>query len=281
MAFVRLRRRRLGVTLDLVASSRTAAGPRQRFVACLGTLRLPRGSARDLLDRARDRLASLSIPPTERASAARSLCTALRRLGATVAHQHEVALAHHAADPRPRLASLRGCSVGPVDPGEARALITVHEWLGTIGNARIFFSLRAPGGDLLAVVGFGHGPHAGGQGGALVLERGLTLLHAPANAATHLIGRALRLLRKMGWRAFRPYTDPAAGETGSIYRALGWRPVVTRHGKPWRYALIEAGRALSDRAIYRRFGSHAAARAGGAQIIRAPARIAWSPAGGQ
>ena len=36
MAFVRLRRRQLGVTGDLVTSSRTAAGPRQRFVACLG-----------------------------------------------------------------------------------------------------------------------------------------------------------------------------------------------------------------------------------------------------
>ena len=35
------------------------------------------------------------------------------------------------------------------------------------------------------------------------------------------------------------------------------------------------GRVLSDRAIYRRHGSHAAARAAGAQIVRLPPRQAW------
>jgi hypothetical protein len=60
-----------------------------------------------------------------------------------------------------------------------------------------------------------------------------------------------------------------AGETGGLYRALGWRPGVNRHGK-WRYALVERGKVRSDRAIYRRRGSHAAAREPGA-IHRAAA----------
>lgn len=54
--FVRLRRRGQGIALDLVRSTRTAAGPRQQFVASLGRLHPARSSARELLDRARDRL---------------------------------------------------------------------------------------------------------------------------------------------------------------------------------------------------------------------------------
>jgi hypothetical protein len=38
-------------------------------------------------------------------------------------------------------------------------MITRHEWLGTVGRARLFFGLRGSAGELLCVVGFGHGPH--------------------------------------------------------------------------------------------------------------------------
>ena len=95
MAFVRLRRRQLGVTGDLVASSRTAAGPRQRFVACLGHTT----SGSKLRPATCSTGRATGSPPcrSRRPSGprpARYLCTALRRLGATLAHQLEVALAH-------------------------------------------------------------------------------------------------------------------------------------------------------------------------------------------
>jgi hypothetical protein len=48
-----------------------------------------------------------------------------------------------------------------------------------------------------------------------------------------------------------------------------------KHGNAFRYALIDGKRVLSDRAIRRRHGSHAAARAAGATTARVPARIAW------
>jgi hypothetical protein len=153
-------------------------------------------------------------------------------------------------------------------------MIKRFEWLGTIGRARLFYGLHGPDGELLGVVGFGHGAHDAGRCGALVLERGFTMLHAPPNAATHLIGRALRALRQVGWRRFKAYSDPAAGETGAIYRAVGFRPHASTRW-PWRYALIVGSKKLSDRAIYRRFGGHAAARAAGATIAKVPARLAW------
>jgi hypothetical protein len=277
MSFVRIRRRRFGTTLDLVQTTWTEAGPRQRFVASFGTLGPHPNCHRRLLERARDRLAGLLVAPAERALAARSLCATLRRLGRVVAHQFEMGLAAHAAKPMPRLASLQGCTVAAISRDVASAVIKRFEWLGTIGRARLFFGLHAPDGELLGVVGFGPGAHDGGRCGALVLERGCTLPHAPPNAASFLIGRALRALRKLGWERFKAYSDPSTGETGATYRAAGFKPCApSKHGRwPWRYALVVAGRRLSDRAIYRRFGSHAAARAAGALIVKVPTRQAW------
>jgi hypothetical protein len=275
--FVRTRRRGLGITLDLVQSMRTAAGPRQRFVASFGTLH-PRSSChRRLLEQARDRLAALPISPTERAGAARALCSTLRRLGYIIAHQFEIGLAQHAAEPQPRLASLKGCVVCQIGRDIACAMIKRFEWLGTVGRARIWFGLHSPDGELLGVAGFGEGAHDASRCGALVLERGCTLPHAPPNAASFLIGRALRALRQVGWKRFKAYSDPAAGETGAVYRAAGFRRCApSKHGTwPWRYALQVGNRLLSDRAIRRRFGTYAAARGAGGTIVKVPARLAW------
>jgi hypothetical protein len=272
--FVRLRQRRLGVTLDVVRSTWTSAGPRQQFVATFGTLGRHSNCHRKLLERARDRLAGLSLAPTERAKAARALCATLRRLGHVIAHQFEVGLAAHAADPRPRLASLHGCSVVPISRTTAKRLIQLYEWLGTSGRARYFFGLEGPSGELLGAVGFGHGAHDASKCGALILERGCCVPHAPPNAASFLIGRALRALRKLGYQRFKAYADPAAGETGAIYAATGFRPVASTRW-PWRYALQVGAKVLSDRGIYRYFEGHAAARAAGAEIVKVPARSAW------
>jgi hypothetical protein len=63
--FVRLRKRARGVTLDLVESIRTNAGPRQRFVASFGTLQGRSKCHRELLERARDPLSRLPLEPTK------------------------------------------------------------------------------------------------------------------------------------------------------------------------------------------------------------------------
>ena len=134
----------------------------------------------------------------------------------------------------------------------------------------MFFGLRDPTGRLLSLVGFGHGPHGAAT---ITLERGYTRRRAPHNAASFLISRALKL---GGWQTVRAYSDPRFGEAGKVYRAVGFKPCPpSRHGRGGRYALHEGGRLLSDRAIYRRHGSHAAARAAGAVIVKLPPRFAW------
>jgi hypothetical protein len=178
--FVRARFRRHGVTLDLVRTTWTSAGPRQQFVATFGTLGKHQNCHRQLLDKARDRLIGLPLSSVERAKAARALCTTLRRLGRVVAHQFEIGLAAHAADSQPRLASLRDCTVSQVSHNVASAMIKRFEWLGTIGRARLFYGLHAPDGHILGVVGFGHGPH---DAGSLWRSGARTRLYAAARAA--------------------------------------------------------------------------------------------------
>jgi hypothetical protein len=177
-------------------------------------------------------------------------------------------VSHHRA--RHHAARLRACTVEAIPRREARAFILKHEHLGTTGNVRHWFGLRDPGGKLWSVAGFGHGPHGAGD---ITLERGATRRRAPRNAASFLISRALRM---GGWPTVKAFSDPRFGERGLVLAASGFRRLPpSKHGNAWRYALDEGGKILSDRAIYRRHGSHAAARAAGATLIRLPARVAW------
>jgi hypothetical protein len=170
---------------------------------------------------------------------------------------------------------LRRCTVELVSRREARQFILRHEALGTCGNAWLWFGLRDPRERLLSFVGFGHGAHS--SGGCIVLERGATWRRAPHNAASYLISRALRYGRRnLGWQTVKAYSDPRFGEAGRVYKAVGFRQCPpSKHRTPWRYALQVGNRVLSDRAIYRRHGSHAAARAAGSTIVKLPPRTAW------
>ena len=171
---------------------------------------------------------------------------------------------------------LRECTVEPIPKAEAAPLILRHEHLGTLGQCRLFYGLRAPGGRLIGAVGFGRGAH--NAGADVTLERGCCVPGAPPNAASYLIARALRQgCRDLGWRAVKAFSDPRFGETGVVYRAAGFKACPpSKHVDLSRYGLvIKGGRVLSDRAIIRRYGSYGAARAAGAAIVRIPARQAW------
>ena len=169
---------------------------------------------------------------------------------------------------------LRECVVEPITKAEAAALILRHEHLGTLGRANKFYGLRTPTGRLIGALGFGPGPLGGGAC-CTVLERGCCVPGTPPNAPSYLIGRALRHGRRVhGWRTIAAYSDSRFGEAGIAYRAAGFKPYPSKHGKI-RYGLVVGGAILSDRSIYRKFGSHGAARDAGAAVIALPARQAW------
>jgi hypothetical protein len=174
---------------------------------------------------------------------------------------------------------LKACTVEPIGPREATDLIMRFEPLRSMGRCSVFFGLRAPDGRLLGAVGFSNqGPHAATRAdGTVNLGRGFCLPEAGANAGSFLIGRAIRWGRRwLGWRRVIAFSDPRFGERGGVYRGAGFVPSApSKHGKAFRYGLIENGRVLSDRAIQRKFGSHKAAREADAIIVTIPARVRW------
>jgi len=170
------------------------------------------------LQGARARVASQT--PERRSQIAREAARA--RWRPRMAHQRVIRERAAQQDPREPLASLDGCTVGPVTRRDAARIILRYEWLGTMGRAKIWYGLRAPDGELLGVVGFG-GTSPSDLPGSVILERGACVHFAPKNAGSFLIRRAVRLAhREHGWRTFVAYADPDAGEIGTIYQALGW-----------------------------------------------------------
>jgi hypothetical protein len=135
-------------------------------------------------------------------------------------------------EPLDPLPNLDGCTVRRVDAAVAKPIILRYEWLGTMGRAAACYALFSPSDEILGVACFGW--PAGAESRdicgkehralAIALERGACVHYAPKNAASFLISRAVRLVSaELGVAIIYAYADPAAGEIGTIYQALGWR----------------------------------------------------------
>ena len=156
----------------------------------------------------------------------------------TVAHQRKIREAEAVNAPRAVMASLDGCFVREVSRQEATAVILRYEWLGTMPTvAFAYYGLETPAGELAGVVCFGYG---GGTRGreicaglsdvTICLERGACVHWAHPHAGSFLISRACRLMhRNYGWRIFYAYSDPMAGEIGTIYQACNWLFIGVAH----------------------------------------------------
>ena len=115
--------------------------------------------------------------------------------------------------------------VGVITEEEARPLILQYEWLGTMGVPQRCVGLRDRDGELIGVSVFGHpgSPEAANLCGpdipTLCLTRGACVHWAHPHAASYLISRAVKLA---GVEVVYAYSDPAAGEIGTVYQACNW-----------------------------------------------------------
>ena len=218
-----------------------------------------------------------------------------------ICHQRRIRDELAASQPRPTLTSLDACRVEPISRREAASFIVQYEWLGNCGKPSLCVGARAPGGDLFGVACFGNGVGADvrarlGGGAAICLERGACAHWAHPHASSWLITRACKLAATTaGWRVFYAYSDPAAGEIGTVYQACNWlylgqglghnghdkQPAQRRDAirPPW----VEPGdvrRYLSTRILRHRTGigrdhgwtSYDHVRASGGSIERVPTR---------
>jgi hypothetical protein len=132
---------------------------------------------------------------------------------------------------RTQLPSLNGSVVERVSHEEACSIVKRYEWLRTMGaGTRASYGLKL-NGELLGVACFGVGGSHEARNicgwehveSAVSLQRGACVPWAPKNGASFLIRNACRqAMKDYGWKIFFAYSDPDAGEVGTVYQAVGW-----------------------------------------------------------
>jgi hypothetical protein len=223
-----------------------------------------------------------------------------RREWRVKSHQREMR-EREAADGRPQDAVIK-YTIEPIGQAEAAEFIRRYEWLGNVGHPLARYCARNEAGEVAAVALFGRA-HVQAAGlcravnpkslsaddraylaTVVCLERGACAHWAHRHTASWFLPQALAMASKdHGWKIFYAYSDPTAGEVGTIYQACGWHYIGVgpgrdlKAGKPKpRWQFRQNGDPwVSDRAFYRRTGlSVEDARAGvdGWQMREVPAK---------
>lgn len=129
-------------------------------------------------------------------------------------------------DTRIQLAEVR-----PITYHAAADIIHKYEWLGNMGTTEYAYGIFWQN-HMAGAVCFGRtagtnvyssvcGEEYASR--AITLCRGACAHWAHPHAASKLINRACRMLsRQHGYQIFIAYSDPEAGEIGTVYQACGW-----------------------------------------------------------
>ncbi|NVM64178.1 hypothetical protein FHW88_002506 [Mucilaginibacter sp. SG538B] len=159
---------------------------------------------------------------------------------------------------------LGDCFVRRITRDESKRIILEYEWLGTMGRAFACYGLFK-NGVLLGAINFGVPSSHESRNicglalspKSICLERGACSHLAPPNAASFFISKAVAMAQKeFGWEIFYAYSDPEAGEIGTVYQACNWyyigQGVGREPGRLREYFEDLAGNVISERSLRRR-----------------------------
>lgn len=188
-----------------------------------------------------------------------------RNLYNVKSHQRLIREELAAADPfQQPFRDLADFVVLPISKEMAKTIILKYEWLGTMGRAYASYGLFK-GDELLGAINFGVPSSHESRNicgntlslKSICLERGACSHLAPPNAASFFISRAVKLARsEHGWEIFYAYSDPEAGEVGTVYQACNWfyigQGVGRDPGRKREYFVAPDGEIISERTLRRR-----------------------------
>jgi hypothetical protein len=180
------------------------------------------------------------------------------------AFQRHIREAHGELTQRTQLPSLSGAVVERITNREAGSIIKRYEWLGTMGTGtRASYGLHLSS-ELLGVACFGVGGSHEARNicgwehieKAACLQRGACVPWAPKNAASFLIRSACRqAMKDHGWKIFFAYSDPDAGEIGTVYQAVGWHflgaGLGRRHGACHIHWIAPDGTVMTSNSVHK------------------------------
>ncbi len=120
--------------------------------------------------------------------------------------------------------------IKPISYHSAKAIILDYEWLGNMGTTEFAYGIFWED-SLAGTVCFGRtggtrvyssvcGPQYTQH--AITLCRGACVHWAHPHAASKLISSACRAMVEHGYNIFIAYSDPDAGEIGTVYQACNW-----------------------------------------------------------
>jgi len=145
---------------------------------------------------------------------------------------------------------------------EAKKVILEYEWLGTMGTTQkhygIFFEEQLAGvvcfGYFQAMQGYSKyvGEEFKKQG--IQLSRGACTWWAHEHSASKLIAYGLREIKKLGYKYVIAFSDPEAGEIGTVYQATNWYYLGAKKGKHWDLYYKDGKLFMNDRDIFKKFG---------------------------
>ena len=152
--------------------------------------------------------------------------------------------------------------------GEAKRIILKYEWLGTMGTTQyhygIFYKTECAG-----VVCFGYfqamntnsgghpyAPYIGEQyaKNGIQLTRGACVHWAHQHSGSKLIAYGLKQVSKLGYKYAVAFSDPDAGEIGTLYQATNWYYVGATKDKHWDVYYRNGKLFMNDRDFFKKFG---------------------------
>ena len=172
---------------------------------------------------------------------------------------------------------LFGCpAVPPIDSAELReishsaasSVILEYEWLGTMGTTQRHYGVFF-GGELAGAVCFGY--FQGMQGYATYvgdryaklgtqLSRGACVHWAHPHSGSKLISWALRQEARKGYKFAIAFSDPDAGEIGTLYQATNWHYLGFTKDTHWDIYHKDGRLFLNDRDLFKKYGFRGAGK---------------------
>jgi hypothetical protein len=182
-------------------------------------------------------IASLKNASEHLAASQHSLSADFKQLPSNGKAHQRLIREHMAQQPEPDIkekrrlaADFKNASVREISYNEAKNVIMANEWLGNLGTTEWAFGLYC-GKHLAGVACFGS--TAGTNVAASIcgaehrhkvttLCRGACVHWAHPHSASFLVSAACREMTKKGYHIVVAYSDPEAGEVGTIYQACNF-----------------------------------------------------------
>jgi len=168
----------------------------------------------------------------------------------------------------PSNVDIKNCVLRETDYITAKKIIEDYEWLGTMGTTQFYYGIYFDG-VCAGVVCFGYfqamNTNSGGHPYApyvgekyakqgIQLSRGACVWWAHEHSGSKLISYGLREASKKGYKYVIAFSDPEAGEIGTLYQATNWYYLGTSPTIHYDIYYKDGRLFKNDRDFYKEYG---------------------------